>query len=484
MRKNGKEKAAGKGFGMGMKRERRGKSRTCHKGNQGFTLVEILVCLAIIVIFCIPLFRGFGFSSRNNFQAHHTQEATVYAQGTLEKIKSMRMNPEKPDKTYEALVALLQETEPSADPPGTPTGSYELNSDSESLTARGQFNTLWGTDNSYDHLFTKINYQQENIEIAGKRYRMKVVLNPLPYSQLSASATSGKVNIAEVSDVNSVDGLKFPVIDTINRYEQDQAILKTLQDKVKSRNGLDVTLKEIYQNLSRQIAVTLDSLPVYSSSGMGQLQVTCDVTYKYENPATKEIFTETYNVSTGIFQLDCGQECATPLSSPLHANFTGWRGGEKIYIFGKPYCDGSLFSGEIPSPIQKDEISIQNNYNGVHSQEGLAVYLVRGNYGREELNFHFSSVRVNGQPYYDYASLSAAEELKGEKRFDKIYLYTNIRGKIGESVDRKVTNLEETIGGKKPMLRTYDVTVTLTEKVGGVYGEKPAVEVTSTKKLM
>ena len=64
-------------------------SRNGKNTNEGFSLVEVLVCVAIISIISIPILQGMRTAATLNFKANKTQKATAYAQEEIEKIKAL-----------------------------------------------------------------------------------------------------------------------------------------------------------------------------------------------------------------------------------------------------------------------------------------------------------------------------------------------------------------------------------------------------------
>ncbi|WP_167954736.1 type IV pilus modification PilV family protein [Anaerosporobacter faecicola] len=55
--------------------------------NEGFTFVELLVCIAILAIISMPLLNGFLVAGRTNEKARNLQRATTLAQNLMETIK-------------------------------------------------------------------------------------------------------------------------------------------------------------------------------------------------------------------------------------------------------------------------------------------------------------------------------------------------------------------------------------------------------------
>lgn len=458
----------------GMKKTKNANNRK--NSNQGFSLVEVLVCLAIVAIFCVPLFRGFRYSAYNNNSAHHTQEVTAYAQKTLETVKSMRIDENNLADVETQLVTLLEVAGAVSAPTTTAIPD---------TVQRDKFTGTYAGNDEFNRLFTVITYSQENIDIGGRIYRMDVELDPRPYSMHASERaddeTADDANVYAISQVKEVDGLKFPLIaDEINRYEKDQAILETLLAKAVAINKAnvfnylgddspDARIKTIYQNLEKRVYVTI--WPKTSEA----ITVICDVEYEVDHGGCN--VKEVYNVYTGTFDLDCGKDCSD--ATPAHSNFTDWKSGGKIYIFAKPYRDH-----DIGGQIKSNDIIIKSHYSGTHAtaaRDALDVYLVRGVYvdvaGVYMESDNFSLVKVNDNQYS--VEPYSSTYLTGERQYGNINFHTNIKGEL---TTRALipSDMEQTIGEEEPRLRSYDVTVTLTERDTG----KVAANITSTKKVM
>ncbi len=440
--------------------------------NQGFSLVEVLVCIAILAIFCIPLFSGFRSTALMNNKAHHIQGATAYAQKTMEAIKSMQIDVDNLGALETQLAELLEDSE----------GKDVTVWDDLDTDLRNEFDSnhaSYAGDEKYDSLFKIVYYQQEEINIGGRKYDMNVSLNPIPYSNVKADTAeeltqADDANVYALTRIDDVDGMKYPVIaGEIERYEAGSAILNTMMEKAEAidKQGVfEEGLLTIYQNLTKEIIVTINP----SGTGVGMdgrnydmIQVVCEVDYQVDYKGCK--LDQSYNVYTGNFVLACGEVCAT--STPQnHKKFSEWEQGGEVYIFAKAYKDQSV--DYLGAHIKSNGISIRNNYAGRHP---LDIYLVRGQYADGGDNFHF--VNVNGTPYY--SGISLADNLTGEVSYGTTTnFHTNIKGML-TGISLSSTDKAQTIGKEEPRLRNYEVTVTLTEKDSN----KVAAHIVSTKKV-
>ncbi len=449
------------------------------KAHAGFSLVEVLVCIAIIALITIPIMAGFRTSATYTNRAHTTQLVTAYAQETLETIKSVDVD------TYKAQVLAF------VDADGNSSGSID---DSDVDT------TLQAEFSSYsDELFRKIVCRQENINIGGYRYNMEVTFDPVDYSQKKSdtedafSLTSANdANVYAVNEVEAVNGMLFPVIaDEISDFEGDGsvpgAVISNLESKLKKSQQTgteEERLLAIYQNLTKKVKVTISDnggQTVASLGGtnyvQGAIKVTCDVTY--ESNYNGVSLSQVYNVFSGNYEL-LGR-----LSSA--GEVEEWEKGGNIYIFARAYQDQYYRGSGVTAPLA-NTIEIVNNYSGSGK---LEIYLVRGYYYTKDFTtgeltdshgLHFDQVTVDGATY---ASMPQMTPLSGEwsdGTGGNTYFHTNIKGAYANRT-LSPDEMEATIGMEKPSLRCYAVNIRIFERnEDGSDGDRVA-DIETTKEV-
>ncbi len=441
-----------------------GKNQGLTNNNQGFSLIEILVCVTILAIFCIPLFQGFRYSAYNNNRAHHTQSATAYAQQTLESVKTMRIDTEDTTGAVaEAqLEALLEDIATGTAP--TVNGRLYQNQDmvnSPEWLGRDDFTQFRG-DADFDPLFRVFTCVLNGIDIGGKDYNMEVVLNPLPYSQPNSNAADANLarnpasdaNVAQVAPVEDVDEAAVIPDDVLHRREvaldpsQGAAVLSYFQEQIKDRFNADWTLAQVYQGLTKTVVVKIyDGTRGLTGSG-DTVEVYCDV--RYELTVNSQTLSDTYNAYQGTFP--------------------GWDNGGRIYLTAKAYRENGAAFDSSSAPINIVEIDA----TGYTAAGNLDVYLTRSVYPAiESASLNFDDIIIGGNSYYR----TAGTVLTGEWSSGRVNLHTNIKGTV--PLARFLTNATDTMGMAVPSLRSYDVTVTLTEADTG----DVVARVTSTKRV-
>lgn len=424
----------------------------------GFSLVEVLVCIAIIALISVPIMAGFRTSAFYTNKAHKTQKVTAYAQETLETIKSVDV------ETFTAMI------DNAVDGDGNDAGTVD---DSDVDT------TLQAQFPSYsDEFFRRIVCTQENIEIDGELYDMEVTFDPSDYSQKKDPAddafsytSANDANVYAVTEVNAVNGMLFPVIaDEISQYEGTGAApaavlynLRSLLKKNQQSGDVEAEIQTIYNNLTKTVQITIDETGSEQTVSLGStnyiknnLRVNCDVIY--ESVCNGVALKQIYNVYSGNFEL-LGR-LATDGSGVEE-----WEKGGNVYIFARAFQD-QFFGSAAPAA---NKIEIMNHYSGTGK---LDIYLVRGYYyDRDAMGqisnqhgLHFDTVTVNGTVYENIPQMTV---LSGEWSDSNTQLHTNIKGMIPGRALVMPADAEVTVGMEKPTMRCYHVTIRMIEKSSG-----------------
>lgn len=453
----------------------------CEKrNNTGFSLVEVLVCIAIVAVISVPIMAGFRTSALYTSRAHSTQAVTAYAQETLETVKSVDVN------VFKAQVSAFTDAD------GNANGNVDESNIDTALQA--QFDSSYSTE-----FFKKIICRQNNISIGGKRYNMEVIYDPVDYSQKKALAEDAfsdtpadDANVYAVNEVESVNGMLFPVIaDEISKYEGTgaaaAAVLYNLQGQLKENQltGSEADrIAQIYQNLTKKVKVTILNNGTETSTSLGgtnyvqnSIKVICDITYEstYNGVPLKQI----YNVFAGNYELLGRLSGAGQVEE--------WEKGGKIYIFARAYQDQFLLNAPAANIIE-----IENDYTGTGK---LDIYLVRGYYfdkaseadeATNKRGLQFDQVIVNGSAAgITYSSIPQTTVLSGEWSdgdSGNTYFHTNIKGMFANR-QLQPSDFEETIGMAKPMMRCYKVTIRVYERDDAGNDGDEVVNMETTKEI-
>jgi len=409
--------------------------------NRGFSLVEVLVCIALLAIICIPLFAGFRTSAILNNKAHYTQKVTAYAQEELETIKSLSV--ENYTKTFIAG---------GTDAEGI-TYSYITSGDEwDDLNTRAQqvrahFNpgvTLTAEEEAA--LFRPFICEKKDIAIGSKTYTMHARFMPAEYSQYNDRDSAAGVNVAGYFDIAQADAVRFPVIaDEINLY--DATCVDILLDKLKVAGIKGKTDADILGNMKKKIDVKIES-----STADAEVEVRCDVTYSYPADAAPLVETS-YCVYKASYEL-------AP-TVPADGLKVGAESGGSVFIMAY------AFKAETKNQCV-NELTI-------NSTGDTDIYFVLGHMDGSDAIFNFDRITVNAAPYVDSYNVKA--DVPGEMDIPGTngIFRTNIKANGSVLND---SEKYQTIGGESYKTITYAVEIDLYEQADE---NKRAAHIEATK---
>ncbi|MBO4904983.1 MAG: type II secretion system protein [Lachnospiraceae bacterium] len=226
--------------------------------NAGFSLVELIVVVAILAIAAIPLMKSMGMASKTNATAQSIQNATSLAEHVMEEVKS---------SDIEALAA-----------------------------AHGGFSS---GECTYDSPLTSVTQGEEfvaTITISKNTYA-----TPVPESSTEKSDRVAAANVLKLPRIEEIDTLSQAVLSStkeFNRY--DDAAQSYFNERKADYNPL---------NLSDPKAATIDSKTIdivksnFIIDGHSAVRVTATVTYvSGGNQFVRELYTGSFvqATSTGI----------------------------------------------------------------------------------------------------------------------------------------------------------------------------------------
>lgn len=214
-------------FGMEMKRESNNRIFKIDT-NEGFTLVELIVCIAILAIAVFPIMKTFTAVSRANSRAQSIQNATTLAEDTMEEIKAQPIKDIWDSKTHGQL--LKSEAEFNA---LSESGQITY---LDSILATGKeeeiFDTTDGEDN---HCYV---YYRKGAKVTqGETF--DVIANISSSEYRDSTATNAKnANAIELPKFGDLDpGNQAVISSELNKY--DEAAVYAILDKFSFGTGTD-----------------------------------------------------------------------------------------------------------------------------------------------------------------------------------------------------------------------------------------------------
>ena len=340
------------------------------ENNQGFSLIEVIVCIALIALICVPLFSGFQLTARLNSRAHYTQNVTEYVQGELETVKSLSV------EDYTAVY----KGEASPAEAGVTCSYITSGTEWQEMADRAsaieaQFSAPASmTLAEKERLFKPFICEKRDISIGSKKYTMKVKFMPAEYSQFNESDTAASVNVAGYYDVAEADAVNFPVIaDEINLY--DATCITALYEKAKAIGIAVASEADIAGDIKKNIVVTIDSV-----TDSTKVDVKCDVSYVYPKDSPEvELNYRVYSSSYDIY--------------PTAGEKIGSESGGKVFIMA------NAFKSTYDECYNRLEINSSGNTD---------VYFILGRRAGSDDLYNFNSVQINGLSYLDNYNVNNA----------------------------------------------------------------------------
>lgn len=432
------------------------------KEDAGFTLIEVLVCIAIIGIVFMVIMRGFITSSNLNKKAHDNQQATAVAQRTAEEFEANSLSKLK--DLYGEPTKVLNY------PPGITSDQI----------------AKYGED-----LFTSLTYEIKDVQAKdGTYFDVEVMLNPNPYSEINAGASKAAyTNTADIGTYEDMDALKNPVmIGQLNNY--DNSIAETFYyqmteaeiDALGDVSGItDAVAKKEKQleyirksdSLYKHIFVNLKK---NGNIGDADCSISASASVKYRfTTGTGRALEEIYAVYSATFPL--------------------------TYEQGKWTSGGNIYLSLIPFTAKNDSLTINNENYIAESGKEWNVFVVRGMNDADRANAYnlgavildyagTSEIFMSRNTALSAGSLKAAPD-NGRKLFDGMYVISNMKGPQGDSplnAEGELDDVDLSVGDNVD-LRRMEIVVKVYEKDALRLGntpereEKKIVEFTSTKEV-
>ncbi|MBE5939262.1 MAG: type II secretion system protein [Lachnospiraceae bacterium] len=362
---------------------------------KGFSLVEVLVTIAIIGLAIVPLIASFILSIRLNIRAWNVQNATFIAQNVSESFKAM---------TMEQLIEKYGEPE------------EELSPETNAATGRLVFRNIGSEEG--------INYFKE---ADSRRYYVTVILDPGEYKDNIEENIPG-INDYKIPDLSDLytDSVHGPIVlkSDIVRYDNE----------VLSKFGISESER---QYVTKETVVSLECESI-TENFVNYYFMDCylDITYTYTNPVNGH--TSTYEPGRKIIEtytLEGSEE--TP---PVYICYSTFDTYTTIPIEGS-VCGAS------------DKFSFEYDYSGESADERqIDVYLVQQETGHSDTALGYTSalkidnVEIDSDVEFCTNVLNSTDKYgsskditSGEKTIESLYKMTVIICRDEEGTDVATT---------------------------------------------
>lgn len=297
--------------------------------NSGFTLVELIITIAVLAVISVPLLKYFSDSMRHNVRMKEQQNAVVAAQNVLEDLKVL-------DMSLDEMGHLTGSVTP---PPGaTPFPTMSVAWSSHATPVPG------GT-NEYE---VKGNYSLNNTS-----YTVKAKVKP----RKSFTNDAGDTKTYHKAEVPGMDSSKDLIAtETTNFIENAKFFFhgkytKYCDDHMQPRDPL-ITMDYVGQNLIREIHIIATQHLDNAHNPTDKLNLTMQYQYKW-------------NTSTP----PAGIDATTVFTEDIQKVAVSKSGTHNIFVFFTPlhYTSGSNVM------VVPDKVVVEGDFSGLGVSAGKAA---------------------------------------------------------------------------------------------------------------
>ena len=379
--------------------------------NYGFSLVELLIAVAIIAAIFTPILRSFVTAQNVNTKAQLTQNATSIAEKALEDVKGHSIQAlsesscpfEVGTKTFCGLGGSL--ASPTEVNKSTFTdGSGRIKGLDYKGYVAGDTGAVWGYRINYDSVTAT----------QGTLYDAVVDVTSHQYSVEGATDASD-ANVFELPKLKNVDSSQHAVLSwEINDYDE-KAIEKLADENAKNSGDKTSIIGNIPSSASKETYITL------KNDASGKTKVTCEITY---SPGVSDKESLKYLVYNAYFTE----------SKRIEADGTELNFGPNIYLFYTVTENNPKITAG--NAIKNESIVVDNQTSGKINN----VYLILQD-GMDKLSTGAGtslSLEVKGDDWTTVSKTSTSTITEGSYllsagadtksgTYDDVKLYTNLK---------------------------------------------------------
>ena len=289
------------------------------RNNKGFSLVELIICVAILGVAIIPLYQSMTLSARTNAKAQSIQNATSLGESVMEEVKStsvadlmIKYNGYESDSVTPKEIALgsNEATYFGADSPVSDTQKASMASTAQS--AASSSNKLLSGDPGSPKKPFYVLYKQNAVSTQGQKFAVVATLRTSPYMQ-DENVTASDANSKKLPKIEEIDTLSQAVISTKEFTRYDKAALDYFIESVDDYNDYKL-------NFGEKKIVSKDIIIDKTDNATNDIiYVKCRVVYKDNNPLS-EGGPQTYqrDLFAVTFSAPEGSDGSEPIASNIY----------------------------------------------------------------------------------------------------------------------------------------------------------------------
>lgn len=250
------------------------KKRKKIEDDKGFTLVEVLIAVAIIAVIVAPILRGITVSMKVNNRSDSIQKETGVAQGIMEGMSGLSL---------EEIAIGLSGTNANMDFLTMPAGAHKELASSPGVALTPCVTSTQNADGSYSYEFNKNTSNKyyfgiKDVEFDGKKYDARVILDASKYY----NGTDG-YNEVDYVDISNYDKLQDGLY-VYSESNDTQIAQQIAQDS--TALGQTFTVTDVMRVGSRTIRIKVYKDVEQDINGVDHNVTKVDMTAEWEVPTS------------------------------------------------------------------------------------------------------------------------------------------------------------------------------------------------------